>query len=289
MMSGLIRTARPRQWSKNVLLLAAPGAAGVLSEVDILLESLLAVAVFCLAASGTYFLNDAVDVEADRKHPVKRYRPIAAGVVPVGLGKALGVVLLLASVVAAFALEGWQLALILGIYVGLQPLYSLWLKNVPVVDLAMVASGFVLRAIAGGVAVDVPISEWFLIVASAGSLFMVAGKRHAEHLDLGDERSGHRSTLGQYSASYLHDVRSATSAVAILAYCLWAFEKADIASFPLGFELSIIPFVLAVLRYALLLDSGKGGVPEDIVLGDRPLQALGLAWVVTFALGVYVS
>ncbi|MBA2751035.1 MAG: decaprenyl-phosphate phosphoribosyltransferase [Actinobacteria bacterium] len=289
MMVGLIRTARPRQWAKNVLLLAAPGAAGVLSQADILLQSLLAIAVFCVAASGTYFLNDAVDVEADRRHPVKKARPMAAGLVPVGLGTALGVILLLASVVAAFALGGWQLALVLGIYVGLQPLYSLWLKNVPVIDLAIVASGFVLRAIAGGVAVDVPISEWFLIVASAGSLFMVAGKRHAEHLDLGDERSGHRSTLGQYSASYLHDVRSATSAVAILAYCLWAFEKADIAAFPLGFELSIIPFVLALLRYALLLDSGKGGVPEDIVLGDRPLQALGLAWVVTFALGVYVS
>jgi len=289
MMVGLIRTARPRQWAKNVLLLAAPGAAGVLSQADILLEALLAVAVFCVAASGTYFLNDAVDVEADRRHPVKKMRPIAAGLVPVGLGAVLGVILLLASVVAALVLGGWHLALVLGIYVGLQPLYSLWLKSVPVIDLAIVASGFVLRAIAGGVAVDVPISEWFLIVASAGSLFMAAGKRHAEHLDLGDERSGHRSTLRQYSASYLHDVRSATSAVAILAYCLWAFEKADIAAFPLGFELSIIPFVLALLRYALLLDSGKGGVPEDIVLGDRPLQALGLAWVVTFALGVYVS
>ncbi len=286
---GLLRTARPRQWAKNVLLLAAPGAAGVLSDGDVLLKSLASVAVFCVAASGTYFLNDALDVEVDRKHPVKRNRPIATGAVPVGLAKALGLTLLLASVAASFLVAGWELALILGIYVTLQPLYSLWLKNVPVVDLSIVASGFVLRAIAGGVAVDVPISEWFLIVASAGSLFMVAGKRHAEHIDLGDERVGHRSTLGEYSTSYLRYVRSVSSSIAIAAYCLWAFEKADIASFPISFQLSIVPFVLAVLRYALLLDSGKGGVPEDIVLRDRPLQALGLTWVLVFAVGVYAG
>lgn len=289
MWQGLLKTARPRQWAKNVLLLAAPGAAGVLSEGSVLLRSLIAVAVFCVAASGTYFLNDALDVDLDRVHPVKRNRPVATGAVPVGLAKVLGTFLLLASVVAAFGLGGWELALVLGIYVALQPLYSLWLKNVPVVDLSIVASGFVLRAIAGGVAVDVPISEWFLIVASAGSLFMVAGKRHAEHIDLGDERVGHRSTLGEYSVSYLRYVRSVSSSIAIAAYCLWAFEKADIASFPISFQLSIVPFVLAVLRYALLLDSGKGGVPEDIVLGDRPLQALGLTWALIFAVGVYAG
>ncbi|MDP9070089.1 MAG: decaprenyl-phosphate phosphoribosyltransferase [Actinomycetota bacterium] len=285
---GLLRTARPRQWIKNLLVFAAPGAAGALTDGEVMVRAVAAFAVFCVAASGTYFLNDALDVEADRLHPTKQRRPIASGVVPTGPAKAIGVVLLLASVGCALALGGWPLALIIGIYVALQPLYSLWLKNLAVIDLAAVASGFVLRAIAGGVAVNLPISQWFLIVASFGSLFMVAGKRHAEHLDLGDDGGHHRSTLGDYSSSFLHYVQAVSSAVAIAAYCLWAFEKADVAMAPLWFQLSIIPLVLAVLRYALLLDGGRGGAPEEIVLGDRSLQVLGLVWMATFAIGVHV-
>ena len=288
LISALLRTARPRQWVKNLLVFAAPGAAGALTDGGVLVRAVAAFAVFCLAASGTYFLNDAVDVESDRLHPTKRLRPIAAGAVGAGPAKVIGVVLLLTSVGCALALGGWPLALVLGIYVGLQPLYSLWLKNLAVIDLAAVASGFVLRAIAGGVAVDLPISQWFLIVASFGSLFMVAGKRHAEHLDLGEDGGRHRSTLTAYSPSFLHYVQAVSSAVAIAAYCLWAFEKASVAEAPLWFQLSIIPLVLCVLRYALLLDAGEGGAPEEIVLRDRSLQILGLVWVATFAVGVHV-
>ncbi len=289
LLKGLVRTARPRQWSKNVLVFAAPGAAGVLTQADELARAVAACALFCLAASGAYFLNDALDVVADRGHPIKQSRPIAAGTVTVGLAKVVGVILLIISVAGAFALAGWPLAIVLGIYVGLQPLYSVWLKHLVVIDLAAVASGFLLRTIAGGVAVDVPISKWFLIVASFGSLFMVAGKRQAEHLDLGDERGDHRTTLSVYSADYLRYVRSVSSSVAIAAYCLWAFEKADLTVVPIWFQLSIVPFVLAILRYALLLDTGSGGAPEDIVLQDRALQVLGLLWVATFTVGVYAG
>ena len=286
---GLVRTARPRQWIKNVLVFAAPGAAGVLTHGEAVVEALAAFALFCLAASGAYFLNDAFDVAADRLHPTKRRRPIASGTVTVGLAKGLGACLLLVSVVGAFALAGWPLALVLGAYVALQPLYSVWLKHLAVIDVAAVASGFLLRAIAGGVAVDVPISKWFLIVAAFGSLFMVAGKRHAEHLDLGDERGDHRSTLNVYSSDFLRYVRSVSSSVAIAAYCLWAFEKAEVAGAPVWFQLSIIPFVLAILRYALLLETGRGGAPEELVLQDRSLEVLGLLWVVCFAVGVYAA
>ncbi len=289
LLKGLVRTARPRQWSKNVLVFAAPGAAGVLTQADEVGKAVAACALFCLAASGAYFLNDALDVAADRSHPVKSSRPIAAGTVTVGLAKVVGAVLLVISVVGAFFLAGWPLALVLGIYVALQPLYSLWLKHLVVIDLAAVASGFLLRAIAGGVAAGVPISKWFLIVAAFGSLFMVAGKRQAEHLDLGDERGDHRTTLNVYSADYLRYVRSVSSSVAIAAYCLWAFEKADLAAAPIWFQLSIVPFVLAILRYALLLDTGSGGAPEEIVLQDQALQVLGLLWVLTFAVGVYAG
>jgi decaprenyl-phosphate phosphoribosyltransferase len=286
---GLLGTARPRQWIKNLLVFAAPGTAGLLTDARVVLVATGAFAVFCLAASGTYFLNDALNVHADRRHPTKRRRPIAAGILGVGTAEVLGLSLLALSVALSLLLAGWQLALVVALYAALQPLYSVWLRNVPVVDIVVVASGFVLRAIAGGVAVGVPISHWFLIVTSFGSLFLVSGKRTAEHIDLGEDRAHHRSTLGNYSLGFLHHVRSISSSVAIAAYCLWAFERAQRAPLPIWFEVSIVPFVLVNLRYALLLDAGRGGCPEDLILEDRPLQVLGVLWVASVAVGIHVG
>ena len=283
---ALLRAARPKQWVKNVLVVAAPGAAGVLTRQAIVVDVVVAFVAFCLAASGTYFLNDALDVHADRMHPKKRHRPIAAGDVAVPVAYVLAAVLLSAGVAIAFVASS-ELAIVIGVYVGVTIAYSTWLKHVPVVDLAAVASGFVLRAIAGGVATGVEISQWFLIVTSFGSLFIVAGKRHAEHLDMGDEAGDHRRTLEAYSLSFLRYVRSTASAVTIASYCLWSFEKGDVAAAPLWYELSIIPFVLAVLSYALRLERGAGSAPEDIILHDRTILLLGLAWAACFALGVY--
>ena len=289
LVAGLVRTARPKQWIKNVLVFAAPGAAGVLTEPDVLGLTALAFLLFCVAASGTYFLNDSLDVEADRRHPTKRFRPIAAGVVPVGLARVVGAVLLAVAIVAAFPVGGWELALVVGAYVVLTLSYSFYLKHQPVIDMAAVAAGFVLRTIAGGVAADVPISQWFLIVASFGSLFMVSGKRAAEFAEMGEDRTATRAALGAYTAGFLRYLRGVTSAIAIAAYCLWAFEKAEAAGGQIWFELSIVPFVLGILRYALLLESGQGGAPEEVVLGDRTLQVFGALWVVVFAAGVYAS
>ena len=153
---------------------------------------------FCLAASGTYLLNDASDVESDRAHPTKRFRPIAAGEVSVSTARGVGVVLLLAAFGVGF-LTGWRLPIVVLTYLVLTTTYSLWGKQVPVLDLGMVAAGFVLRTVAGAVAVDVPISVWFFIVASFGSLFVVAGKRHSEMVELGEDSARVRSTLGAYS------------------------------------------------------------------------------------------
>ena len=286
-LGGLLRTARPRQWTKNLLVFAAPGAAGLLTDVDVVVVTAGAFAVFCLAASGTYFLNDAVGVEADRLHPTKRWRPVAAGLVEVRMAKVIGGALLLGSMALAQALAGWRFALVVTVYAALQPLYSAWLREVPVVDLVAVASGFVLRAVAGGVAVGVPISHWFLFVTSFGSLFLVSGKRTAEHIDLGEERGTHRSTLGGYSLGFLHHVRSVAASAAIAAYCLWALEKADGARLAICFQLSIVPLVLATLRYASLLDAGRGGSPEELVFEDRALQVLVVLWVGTVAVGVH--
>ena len=283
-----IRLARPRQWVKNVLVFAAPGAAGVLTERGPLLDTLVAFACLCLAASGAYFVNDALDADADRQHPTKRTRPVAAGEIERGAALRWGAVLVVAAVGASFA-ASWELAAVVGGYVVLTASYSLWLKHEPVLDLATVAAGFVLRAIAGGLAVGVTISPWFLIVAASGSLFMVTGKRDAELVGLGDGAVGHRRALAHYSGAYLGYVRAVSSSVAILAYCLWAFERSEPVGDPIWFELSIVPFVLGVLRYAFLLDRGDGGAPEELALSDRMLQALGAAWALTFAIAVHAG
>jgi len=284
---AFVRLARPKQWLKNVLVVAAPGAAGVLTQGKPLFRTAVAFVCFCLAASGTYFLNDAIDVEADRLHPTKRTRPVAAGEVAVNTAIAAGIGLAVAAILLSFAAR-WQLALVVAAYLALTFAYSVWLKHEPVLDLAAVASGFVLRAIAGGIAVGVSISPWFLIVAGAGSLFMVTGKRSAELRSLGSSDGTHRRSLDGYTESFLGYVRAVASSVAILAYCLWAFEKSALVGTPAWFQLSIIPFALGILRYALLLDQDEGeGAPEELVLSDRVLLAIGAVWVLFFAVAVH--
>jgi decaprenyl-phosphate phosphoribosyltransferase len=285
---AVVRLARPRQWIKNILVIAAPGAAGVLGEGTALARTAVAFVCFCLAASGTYFLNDSLDVDADRRHPTKRHRPIASGEVSVQTAITGGVLLVTSAIALSFAAR-WQLSLVVGGYLLQTVLYSLWLKHEPVLDLACVASGFVLRTIAGGVAVGVTISPWFLIVAGSASLFMVTGKRHAEMMELGEHAGGHRLTLAVYSREFLSYVRAVASSVTVLAYCLWAFEKSAAVGTPVWFELSIVPFVLGILRYALLLEQGRGGAPEELVVADRVLLAMGAAWAIFFALAVHGS
>jgi len=287
--SPLVRIARPRQWIKNVLVFAAPGAAGVLSHGSPLLRSAGAFGIFCLAASGTYFLNDALDAEADRHHPVKRFRPVAAGEVRAPVAVAVGVVLLAAAVALSWWLAGSHLALVVAIYGAVSTAYSLRLKHEPVVDLACVSSGFVLRAIAGGVAAGVPLSNWFVIVSSFGSLLVVAGKRSAEHADLGNLRGAHRPTLNAYPPAFLRSVRLLSASVTVAAYCLWAFERSvqGRGHHPIWFELSIVPFVLAILHVELRFERGLGGAPEELALHDRMLQVLAVAWVALFAVGIY--
>jgi decaprenyl-phosphate phosphoribosyltransferase len=296
LLRGLVQLARPRQWTKNLLVFAAPAAAGVLDNTEPAIDALIAFAAFCLAAAGTYYVNDARDADADRLHPTKRARPVASGAVPVGVAYAGGAVLLAGSVALAFAASPGLAATILG-YVALTTAYSAVLKNVAVVDLVAVAAGFVLRAVAGAAATDVPISDWFFIVTSFGALFIVSGKRGAEASEMARATTGDarqfRAVLGAYSESYMAYLRSVTSGAVLVAYCLWAFEKADSAlnssSIP-WYQLSILPFVMAVLRYALVLDKGdRGSAPEDIILGDRTLQCIGVAWAIVFAIGVYTA
>jgi decaprenyl-phosphate phosphoribosyltransferase len=287
----LVRTARIRQWPKNVLVFAAPGAAGVLTHGTALLRTLVAFAAFCLVSSGTYFMNDAVDAEADRNHPTKRFRPVAAGVVSRRQAVVVGSVLMAIGIGGGAALA-WRLGLVLAIYVAVQFSYSFYLKHQTIFDLVTVAAGFVLRAIAGAVAVPVPVSEWFLIVATFGSLLMVTGKRLAEHADLGHDRGAHRATLDEYSSGFLRTVLAISAGGAIVGYCLWAFSLQTALTHhrdPIWYQLSIVPMLIALLRYTFLVEGGRGAKPEELVFADRPLQVLGVIWAVLFALGVYAS
>lgn len=282
-----VRAMRPRQWLKNVLVAAGPIAAGTVLTAHGLRGVLLAFVSFSLVASGIYLLNDVLDREADRQHPVKRLRPIASGELPVPLASVLAAVLAVGVPVVLAVVGETGLAAVLGVYAVVQTAYCLWLKHQVVIDLAIVSSGFLLRAVAGGVAADVTLSPWFLLVATFGSLFMVAGKRYSEVHLVGEGRSATRRTLEEYSASYLRFVWGIAASATVVFYSLWAFSLPGDQA--LLTQLSIAPFVVAILRYALDIDRGAAGEPESVVLGDRTLQVLGLLWLGLFGAAVVLA
>jgi decaprenyl-phosphate phosphoribosyltransferase len=269
---AIVTTARPRQWTKNILVFGAPATGGVS---------------FSLVASGIYFMNDVVDVKADLQHPTKRFRPIASGLLSLRLAVALGSIFVAAGLAVGLWGGGVPLLAVLAGYVALCVAYTFVLRNIALLDIAGIAAGFLLRAVAGGVATDVPLSMWFLIVAGFGSLFLAAGKRRAEYVQLGDERANHRPSLSEYSEEYLRYIQYSSSTVTMAAYTMWAFEGAAGGSLWSG--LSIIPFVLGILRYALLLEKGRGDRPEEVVLADPQLIVLGVSWVLLVATGVYLQ
>ena len=283
---SLLIALRPRQWAKNVLVFAAPLAAGQLFQTDVLLPSLGAFVAFCLISSATYLVNDVRDIDSDRNHPKKHTRPIAAGQVSTRLAIATAVVLTAAALALSLFIS-LALAGVVVAYAGFTLAYSLVLKHEPVIELALLAMGFLLRAIAGGAASGLPISQWFLIVAGFGSLFMAAGKRYSEleRSSDADDNGFRRKSLDGYTLGYLRFVWGVAAAVTITAYALWAFDVAvKPSSFPWA-EWSVLPFVLAILRYGVSIDRGNAEAPEDTALKDRILLLLGLAWLVLFALG----
>ncbi|MGU3654235.1 decaprenyl-phosphate phosphoribosyltransferase [Mycolicibacterium sp. A43C] len=290
--TGIVKALRPRQWVKNVLVFAAPVAAlgddrFVVDDYrDVLVKVLVAFVVFSLAASSVYLVNDARDVEADRAHPTKRFRPIAAGVVPESLAYILAVVLGVAALVISWFVSA-NLAVVIGVYIVIQLAYCFGLKHQPVIDICIVSSGFLIRAIAGGVAAGIQLSQWFLLVMAFGSLFMAAGKRYAE-LQLA-ERTGAkiRKSLESYTSGYLRFVWTLAATAVVLCYALFAFERdGGSASW---WAISIIPFTIAILRYAVDIDGGHAGEPEEIALGDRVLQVLALALIGTVGAAAYFS
>ncbi|MHB1486717.1 MAG: decaprenyl-phosphate phosphoribosyltransferase [Acidimicrobiales bacterium] len=284
---ALLVGMRPRQWIKNLLVLAAPAMAGVAFQTGALARALAAMLTFTLAASGTYLINDSRDAQADRLHPNKRHRPVASGAVSTRTALVAGCSALTVGILISFLVVPW-LGAIVGAYAALTFTYSFGLKRVAYVELLVVVSGFVLRAVAGAVAAGVATSTPFLIVALTGSLFVVVSKRTAEQHQLGPMRCQHRSALGVYSPRFLHLTRWAALAGTLTAYGWWALYKVGSDAGSNGwFILSILPFAALLLRYASCVSSGLGGAPEEIVLRDRLVQGLAASWILVVMVGVY--
>ena len=287
--TALVHAARPRQWVKNVLVVAAPIAAGDIWSASNVVAIAVAFAAFSLAASGIYMVNDVKDVEEDRQHPKKRHRAIASGALPIPVAVVAGAVLLVAAPVLAVLATSSDLWIVVVVYEVVQLAYCLWLKHQPVIDLAVVSSGFMLRAIAGGVACGIALSQWFLLVAAFGSLFMVAGKRYSEkRLHALHGLGVTRKSLEEYSEPYLRFVWALAASLVVISYSLWAFQLGDELRSVLP-AVSIAPFLIGVLRYAVDVDKGEAGAPEDIVLRDRVLQLIGLSWLITFVATVTIQ
>lgn len=285
----ILRAMRPRQWPKNLLVAAAPLASGQLAVPAVALRTSAAMAVFVAASSAVYLLNDVIDREHDASHPIKRDRPVASGRIRPGAAGAASALLGVAAVASALAVAGSALAGLVLAYLVVSVAYSLGLKHRPLVDIVIVASGFLLRALAGGAATGIPVSTLFLVTATAGALFVATGKRASELVAVtadGSTVGATRPSLVHYSSEYLRSVWTMMAAVALVGAALWAVEVAGGAARPGLARASIAPFALVLLRYAWWIERGEAEAPEDVVRRDRVLAACVVAWAVLLGLGV---
>jgi decaprenyl-phosphate phosphoribosyltransferase len=286
LVGGLVAAVRVRQWAKNILVVAPLLPAADMLTGDSVVGVVTAFAMFCLLSSGVYLVNDVRDVDLDRAHPVKRYRPIASGVVAPSTALGLAVALIAGGLLLA-SMRSLELALVGLTYIAIQMAYCMWLKREPVLELAAVASGFLLRALAGAVGSEITPSPWFLLAAGFGSLFVAAGKRYAEASRGGEDGVVVREVVQSYSLSYLRFVWTAAAALVMATYALWAFQV-QVERDSVWGMVSTVPFVLALLRYAVNVDAGHGEEPEEIILHDRMLLGLGVVWAATLVAATFL-
>jgi len=292
----LFRAMRPRQWTKNgIVFLAFVFSVGQqyhLSETSTwlpkVLASLAAFACFAAVSSADYLVNDIRDIESDRAHPTKRRRPIAAGLLPVNTAWTAAVVLSLIGNAGAFALN-WRVGMIILAYTVLMVAYSYKLKHVVLIDLFVIAAGFVLRAMAGALAIDVPISPWLYVVTALGALFLGINKRRAELELLADGAANHRKILDEYTTDLLDQMASTVTAAVLMAYGLYTFTAEGL---PKNHSMMLtIPFVLyGIFRYLYLVHTkNEGGSPEEVLLRDVPIMLTVVGWIVTAAIVLLVA
>jgi len=276
---GIIRLARPVQWVKNVFVAAAPVYAGQIFVPEIFGKTSAAVLLFCALSSGVYIINDYFDMARDREHPVKKNRPLPSGQVPVPLALIIGFALLAGSLFGCAAISRGLLA-IAAAYVSVNGLYTLWWKHVVVLDIMCVASGFVFRVAAGGLAVGVPVRPWILLCTLCLALLISLGKRRGEALLLGENAAKHRRILGEYPAPFLDVLIVIVAGMTLITYCLFTFHSGHSEKLMLT-----IPFVLyGVFRYLYLLYvAGSTDAPEVLILNDKPLAAASILWALLSA------
>src|SRR2546428_2143101 len=286
---ALLVAMRPRQWTKNGLVFIALAFTLNLQETSLLLRTVVAFFCFCALSSAGYLLNDVVDVEADRAHPTKRMRPIAAGQVPVPLALGLGIALVAAGLGAAF-LIGLLFGVLALAYALLTAVYSTTLKHVVLLDIFGLAGGFVLRAAAGAVAIDVPISPWLYIATLLGALLIALGKRRTELETLGVEAAvGHRRNLESYSLEFIDQLILVISSAALMTYALYTFSAENL---PKSHSMMLTtPVVLyGLFRYLFLIRQGDvGAAPEELLFRDRPLMVAVLLWALLAVTMLYLG
>ncbi len=276
MLRALLKTMRPRQWTKNAFLFAALVFDGKLFHLPDFLRTLAGFGLFCLISSAVYIFNDLLDIEADRQHPVKKNRPIASGKLRIPVAITAGVTLSLLAI-ALGSLLAWQFVLTILFYFFMMLAYSKWLKHVPILDVLILAAGFVLRVHAGTTLIVVErFSPWLYVLMTLLALYLGFGKRRAELALLANDATLHRKVLDGYTIPLLDQFITIVSGTTILAYSLYTFFR-----LPDNHTLMLtIPFVIyAIFRYLYLIQVKQiGGEPEEILLSDHPFQISIFLW-----------
>jgi decaprenyl-phosphate phosphoribosyltransferase len=281
---AVLRTARPRQWPKNLLVFAAPLAGATLGRRDGLLYALVAAAAFGCASVAVYFINDVADAERDRRHPRKRYRPVAAGDLPKRHAVVLGAVSAAAGLAAGLLISEPLLIACVGGYLTLSFLYSWVLKHIPVVEVLFVASGFLLRVLGGAAATHVPPSGWFLLVCSLGAFGVAIAKRYTELTNLGAEAIEHRPVMRFYRPAALRISQIVVGALMIAAYLAWAAGEHDGAR--IWHLVSAVPLAAALVRFGFLTGRRTSAPVEDLLTRDVVMLMCEASWLALFVAGL---
>jgi len=284
---AVLLTTRPRQWPKNLLVFAAPLAGASLGRDNGFAYALLAMLAFACASAAVYFVNDVADAERDRRHPVKRSRPVASGLLPEQHAAVLAVLAALLAVGSGVVIREPLLAVTVSAYLCSSFLYSFKLKHVPYLEMLIVASGFLLRVLGGAAATRVPLSVWFLLVCSLGALGVAVAKRYTELTSLGAEAARHRPAMRWYRPRQLRIAQVLIGVGMLATYLMWAYsERAGVRPWHLA---SALPLAVALIRFGALTARGTVRPVEDLITRDAVMLGCEVAWLVLFCTGLYVG